>query len=340
LQAVERAPGACSVATATNLRREPSLRDTAAAVRAIIAGVIPLELAVLAESLPRWRPPFDSQGFDVPYRARISLALDARDDESLASVMRRAVGELSPEPTDEFRGIPMPFEVSWIWFYRREDESAFLHREYQMAEDLITVDAEGLAHWNRPKDEIPYGDIVRAAEYGLIDGDPQRPYVALLIPQGEGGLHDAWQVLDTVWAWITTGLDVRDVALLGASAIGLRRRLRGRRILGEQRGQLASRGATPAGISRLLERQPWTLPELRMLLGLPDEEAAKAVLALFGFTAGPDGLYRIGEDEEDRLLRLVEAEAFDLGPALLEDPSLFNRLAHILRTGERPPRTF
>jgi hypothetical protein len=47
----------------------------------------------------------------------------------------------------------------------------------------------------------------------------------------------------------------------------------------------------------------------------------------------------MGEDEEDRLLRLVEAEAFDLGPALLEDPSLFKRLEHILRTGERPPRS-
>jgi hypothetical protein len=55
-------------------------------------------------------------------------------------------------------------------------------KPWEWVQDLITVDPSGVARWNRSAGEIPYADLVRAAELGLLRGDPFRPYLLLLHP--------------------------------------------------------------------------------------------------------------------------------------------------------------
>lgn len=301
-----------------------------------------LRCATIAEQLPAWQAPYDDQGFAVAYaqRATVDLRIDP-DGDTLHDVLARAVAAFAPILAPGWEAVTTPFQPYWVWWYLDGDDAGWSVRPYEMAEDLVTVDIEGRGHWNRTQREIPYGDIVRSAEAGLLRGDPLRPYIALVIPQGDGGFHDSWQAAQAVWSFVEHALAVRDVAvLLGGGKLA--RRLKRRRMIAADTEQLAKRGGSPVAIQQTLSRKArWTVGDLRILTGASSDDAAAAMLDLFGYATAAHGCYEMDASEEARLLRLIDDEAF--GPA---EPGgqVSDRTAHrvrfLLQNGTAPPADY
>jgi hypothetical protein len=90
-------------------------------------------------------------------------------------------------------------------------------------------------------------------------------------------------------------------------------------------------------LARALERRPWPLDELRMLLGVDNEEDADAIVRSFGLRSNADGLYEVSEEEESRLLDVITREAARgrVQPEW-DDTTPFDRLKSLLTTGEFP----
>jgi hypothetical protein len=135
-----------------------------------------ITIAAFADWLPKFDPPFGENGFAMPYRDRLKLQLPVEPADTLASVYQRAlelwrphVSADSPASSESLMNV-----IHWVWFYLPEDEPHFADR-YESARDLILLDGAGLAEWNLGIEEIPYGDLVRAADAGLLRGDQLRP---------------------------------------------------------------------------------------------------------------------------------------------------------------------
>jgi hypothetical protein len=209
--------------------------------------------------------------------------------------------------------------------------------------NLVTVDPQGRAHWNRQSNEIPYGDLVRAGAKGLVDGDPLRPYLYLSVPQGGGGFREAWTILQTIWT-ITGGI-TGTVAAAKLTAEQTRRflaLLRGSDVVRKKSDDWTERGGGPDEIRRTIERRPWEPADMRMLLDLDTDEDAVAVLELFGSARNDDGTYALSESAEADLLRVLEREAIQLRNFGYQDlgdedkQMVLERLRIILQTGQSP----
>ncbi len=296
-------------------------------------------LAVLAGWLPRFEPPLGDNSFDKPYSDRLKLNLTVDEQETLAHVYQRAIDHWQPRIAADSEAHPEnPLDVIyWISFYIPGDESAFQHR-YERAQQLILVDEKGHACWNKTIDEIPYGHLVRASQHELLLGDPFRPYLPLLLPQGGGAFQVAWETLLIAWKVLQDILTVQGARTLASDAQArLSMKLARHRVIDEQRAQWVEHGGDPISVRRTLDRKPWSPDELRMLLGVPSVSDAEDLLALFGFEPTPSGEYVIGSTEENRLLRLVEDDVFETFTIGASDAQLRPRLEHLLATGERPP---
>jgi hypothetical protein len=270
-------------------------------------------VAVFGDWLPGWEPPVGDQGFEVPYADRMKVELVVSEDESLESVLRRAVDAVQPRAVSGSQGFtddPMS-TVYWTWFYEPADEQDLKHKHYEMAPSLILVDRDGRVRWHVPREQIPYGDLVRSADHGLLRGDPLRPYLVLLIPQGSGDWQLAWDAVRLVWEVLGGLLATRETFKLSARSIrSLQNRLRGAEVAAIYEQDWTSRGGGPHDIARVIERGPWEASDLAALMGVAADEDAKAILELFGCTPDADGRYALGEDLESRILRLAEDEAF------------------------------
>jgi hypothetical protein len=79
--------------------------------------------------------------------------------------------------------------------------------------------------------------------------------------------------------------------------------------------------------------------DLRILLGLDNDDETRKVLALFGFAAQCDGRYALSDDEEQRLLHTISQEAGFGGFDFEADPAWSRqRIVETLETGELPSR--
>jgi hypothetical protein len=189
-------------------------------------------------------------------------------------------------------------------------------------------------------EEIIYGDLVRSGEHGLLRGDPLRPYLPLLQPQGGGGLQFTWETIQEIWRVLDVLLTARGAVALGAEARDrITGRLKGRRVVADHAEEWQERGGDLTRVRETLERKPWAPDDLRMIMNLQDEQEAKEILTLFGFEPAPSGLYEFSEDAEARLLRLTQDDVF--ATIAGADPDLLQaRLEKLVETGELPPVTF
>lgn len=213
------------------------------------------------------------------------------------------------------------------------------NKTWEVAEHLITVDASGLIRWQRSAADIPYADVVRAGDRGLLHGDPLRPYLVLLLPQGPDVLHIAWDGIVLTWTVIGHLLTARELL-----KIGLKRRqrleqgVRAAEVLQRYGSQWSERGGGPHELQATLERRPWTPDDLRMLLGLATIDEAVDLLAGYGLSPNAAGTYELAHDDESRLLRDIGDEA---GRGRLDPryPELDTeeRLRTALETGDLPP---
>ncbi len=296
-------------------------------------------IAVLADWLPKFEPPFGDNGFGKPYADRLKLRLSVDAHETLASVYRRALEHWHPQVSADSHAHPADLMdvIYWAWFYVPEDEPRFSER-YEWATDLILVDAERHARWNLRADEIPYEWLVRAGDKGLLSGDPLRPYLPMLLPQGGDGFQLAWEALLTSWEVLEGLLVARGVYSLGGEARErLLSRLRRRHSIETHSPGWVERGGSARNVSRTLGRKPWSPEDLRIVMNVPTAQVAEDLLALFGFERTAEGGYVVSESEEARILRLAEDDVFNTFSAGASDAELRPRLERLLETGELPP---
>lgn len=303
-----------------------------------------VQVAPVASNLPTLLPPVGEQGFDMPYQEREIVELDVGPSESLGSVYARAMDHLRPLPDPSAPpelSVPIS-RVAFAWFYEPDDNAGIdpARKSWDWVEDLITVDQTGLAQWNRSAEEIPYADIVRAAELGLLHGDPLRPYLLLVHPQGDIDFHTAWEITKRTWDIFGHLFLAGEVARVAIGQLERRRAAkaieRGSQTVYRHRKEWAERRAGPVQILKTLERRPWTLDELRMILGLDSNQEAANVLALYGLTPTDKGVYELSADWELVLhAAATDAAYWAMYPTLGPDGHA-KRLLHLVETGELP----
>ena len=307
-----------------------------------------ITVAVVAHELPRFARPIGINGFERRYADRTKVSLKVRDEETLASVYQRAVDQLQPQvvpspgfPLDYYSGNPMDV-VRWAMFYEKGDDDGLgdLVGRWEVVEELITVDGGGVAQWGRAADEIPYEDLVRAAERGLLSGDPLRPYIVFLLPQYDGGaLQLAWDAFLETWKILDGLLTAYGIIKLipEARPARLRRRIAGLRVMAENFTAWSERRGGPLEVTKTLRRRSWSVDELRIALDLPSNEEAAEMLGMFGFSPDADGVYAMGEDIESTILQQI-AEAASRGDLSPDDEQTIGRLEQTLATGTLPNR--
>ena len=292
-------------------------------------------IAVLADWLPKFDPPFGDNGFATRYADRLKLQLAVEETETLASVYSRALEHWAPRVSSDSQAFPQNLLeiIYWVWFYVPEDEFGFQDR-YESARELILVDQAGRGRWDLGIDEIPYGHLVRAGEHGLLRGDPFRPYLPMLLPQGGGGFPVDWETLLTMWKILEGLVVARGVYAIGSDAQQrLLAQLRRRRVVEEHGPTWAVSGGSARNVSRTLDRKPWSPDDLRMVMGVPTAQDAEDLLALFGHARDASGNYAVSEAEEARILRLAEDDVFNTFVGGATDAELRPRLERLLATG-------
>ena len=303
-----------------------------------------IRVAVVAHNLPRFEPPVGDNGFDTPYSDRLGVSMSIEGTDTLASVYQRAIDELQPKAiagADGWTETPLDV-VRWVWFYEPHDANGIGEKAWEVAEDLIVVDADGTARWNLRADEITFEQLIRASEHGLLRGDPLRPYLVLLLPQGGEAFQTAWDATVLIWQIVSQLLTARELVRLvrGVRRASLQRKVHeGEDVLRRHRERWSQAGAGPSELLRMLERRPWPVDDVRMLLGFETPEDTQKILQLYGFAPDENGDYLPSADEEARMLHLIGQEAgqggFDIG-----DPGAdaAERLKALLATGQLPPR--
>ena len=75
--------------------------------------------------------------------------------------------------------------MRWVSFYEQGDDGGIPQTKvYEVAEEIIVVEADGTARWHLTAKQITVDHLLRSADRGLLRGDPLRPYLVLLLPQG------------------------------------------------------------------------------------------------------------------------------------------------------------
>jgi hypothetical protein len=180
---------------------------------------------------------------------------------------------------------------------------------------VTTVDREGRARWDVGPLDASIGDLWRAGEAGLFDGDPLRPYLILEVPGGDlGSLASNWGDfsvgLRIVWEAVSA-VGTLYTASQVVAAVG--ERLRGSRdVIDARHGEWAARGGRPSDLAQILQSQPRRSGEVADLLGCGESEA-EALLWGLGFARGEDGMWRTDSDPTAQLLTLAARLASESG---------------------------
>jgi hypothetical protein len=261
----------------------------------------------------------DGPDWHAPWEKLPKVEVKARPTDSLGSILEQAAEmlgvSLTPGAERAHRGTQgggsatTPAKavletLTYAGFRRGDDDLPGDGREGVIRRDsrarkhtvLVVRDSEGRAVWRRPPFTATVGELVDAAEVGLLDGDPLCPYLILVIPQGLVGPLGDWaqlrQELEAIW--ILSGIAAQIAGAL--SFIGFVRRFverhSGRAAKAVERNSAgwAERGASPADLDELLTSKPRTTAEVAALLGCAEAEA-EAILWAFGLVLGGDGIW-------------------------------------------------
>jgi hypothetical protein len=133
------------------------------------------------------------------------------------------------------------------------------------------------------------GDLVRASDAGLLQGDPLKPYLRPMISQGGGPAEfgDPAMLLEAVKHFIEALRTVGEVYAGGLAGGAIFRRLRGVESVDEQ--ELVTRNAGADELNEMLRHyRELTLPVLARALAA-DEEAATGIAGVLGYDVEADG---------------------------------------------------
>ena len=147
------------------------------------------------------------------------------------------------------------------------------------------------------------GDLLRAAEAGLLDGDPLRPYLILAVPGGDlGVIGTTWSAFEEAFGLVWEVVSAAGTAYSAAQAIeAIRARLGGaKEVIGVRCAEWSERGARPADLLAILGARPRSPREVAALLGCAEPEA-EALLWGLGFEAADDGFWQAVVENDDEL---------------------------------------
>jgi hypothetical protein len=260
-------------------------------------------------------PAFEDQGPEVPYADRLKLELSVDESDTLASVIDRTGDHFGVTFTPAPAGTRLSEIIGGVVFYRPEDENG-LERPQPWPTSIRLLDGSGAPSWAVPWRVARYDELLSAAEHGVLDGDPLRPYFWPAFPQGDvlGVLLDP-----TLWRLLRNYQFIVDHIAGGAIAgaagwvvkDALDRLKRSHKARHEEPNEWGAeppiprwseRLARPDDFLPLLTKEPSTTGEAAAILGCPEGEA-EAVLWGLGFALNEaDGRWLLGTDEPAALI--------------------------------------
>jgi hypothetical protein len=212
---------------------------------------------------------------------------------------------------------------------------------------VVVRDEAGRALWRRPGLDATLGELIDAADAGLIDGDPLQPYLIPSTPAGDFGGLDQWITFQNALTALggVAGLMATLDGVLGIkdrlADIRRRRNSEAPEIVARHSSAWAERGAAPSDLLQLLVARPRTGDEVAALLGCRRDEA-EAMLWALGFVMDEGtGLWIHRGDELARLLADDIDLSFADAIAVLGDTELLgeiasSRLREVLTSGRAP----
>ena len=234
-----------------------------------------------------------------PFADRPTVRIAARTDETLAVVMRRAVEHFNARYQDGHS-----FWPAFISFYDPRDDWGY---SWNLRTTLDVVDSTGKAIWNRHWYEVKVGDLLLAAESGLLREDPSRWYLVLVQPMGNGFFTD-WSSVVAAWFIFEKLLSfLADAHGTSAAISNLLSKFRQRagdfpELLDRHAVDWTDRGAAPPDLQRLMYFDSWDASSLSRLLGCSMNEV-EAILWAHGYTYDiVDGVWRRSQTPESAFL--------------------------------------
>lgn len=241
------------------------------------------------------RPPGELGGRSIAVLDQAHQQLQLGDDDRLRAELKdvldegqRRLSEASGAPLDAFQPVFLAgssgsqTELGWGFAVAADGR---VRKSYDLAGE-------------------PFGDLLRAFEQDLLDGDPREIEVTFM-PQpaylGGAGWDEFVRAADALWiAWQTVGAAVGPAPII----IAMFRRFRGGAgVLTRHRTELEQQGFTPGDVLALCTRKRWKLGDLALTLDMTAEETTQLLEGL-GFERDAEGTWRITEPNLDVSLRL------------------------------------
>lgn len=231
----------------------------------------------------------DDAGHAVAYDRRRQTSVEVSSEISLREALGLAAEVLgarlsdSPDARDlrETHGQSDELEKHLVYadFYRPTDSTGLTPRRPLIRTAL--VDDQGRARWGIALDQS-LGELIRASNANVLQGDPLRPYLILSIPQGDPGFGGEWnqfvEVLRLAWD-IVKPLGEAYASFQALKAIKVRLS-RSASLIEHDAPQWTSRNGGPHDVANLMASRRWTTAGATKLLGCPPSDTELIMLAL------------------------------------------------------------
>lgn len=264
-------------------------------------------------------PGFEDHGPAMPYDDRSKMTFDVPESATLGEVIDLAAGGFSVTYAAAPGIAPAPTvaeAIDCVSFFRPSDREGATYEYDRWSRAIRLVNQRGEPSWAVRWSDIRMSELIASSEAGLIDGDPVRPYLWPVIPQGESVeqlANAAW----LIWMLWEHALSVRDTVQLARDA--LRRIARGQAAAHENPTAWAAALRRPDDLMPYLHTQPRTTAEVAAKTGLAEEHAAGAMWGL-GFTPQEDGRWLPANDPVAAALHeaMMRVESAGRAPTQLE----------------------
>ena len=280
----------------------------------------------------------DDAYFAVPYAQRTRVQLEADEDDSLASVMKRAAELMGIRG---WSGGHFDRRSNRIAFYKPADDEGMAPRGIPrlLANELILVDERGQAMFGvHDHRAVRLSDLIRASEAGTLEGDPLRPYLYLDYGWGDAPLPD-WT---TAHEGLKVALEVLGAINLVQTVVSAGKWLKER--LGratdalEAHPEWMQRGYRPDQFQALVSIRDWSTEDLASLLGC-SEDQAEGILWALGYSYNEETRrWEQCGDETGQMLTDIQTAIAWLEKDNPGWEARFRRwLLRYVETGDRPP---
>jgi hypothetical protein len=191
---------------------------------------------------------------------------------------------------------------------------------------------------------VPYSQLVRSEEAGILPGEARHLYLAPKSAVGDGVALSWIQLLEAIKIAREAMGVVADAGGTVLALEALRRVLMrlgvGSEAINRHVNRWIQRGASfPGTLSSSLEGRAWDPERLAAVLGC-NKDDAEHVLGVFGYAEDPsDCLWRRDADQPAHVLSMLLEEAYWYhGDLEVDDSSFRARVEELARTGTLAPR--